>query len=400
MTRRKNASRKPARPIEAIVPTTDEKSDRWPALTGLRGLAALAVFFFHAYTLAGAPATLPRPFAWLAQMGWSGVDVFFTLSAFLLTVPLLEAKRESVLAGPDLHAYATRRVARIVPAYYFQMFCLLAMAWIGVRSEIAWASPGFGELVAHLTFWLNAWPFVAPHVSPWWTLPVEMGFYLLLPWLATLLRPGRLRWIMILIVASLAYRFAVMHAGLPRGQEFMWTEHLPGRLHQFLIGMLAAYAFVQHRDLVARWTAVRADALGIVSALLFLILPALGYFADGRAFSGAPTASPLLLCWHLFASLLVALLILALVGGSRWLVRALASTPLQFFGWISYSLYLWHYPVLLAVREAQGGFVAIRGDFFPFLFLGLLFSVIAATASWWMIERPTQRWARRATMRT
>ncbi|MFT3805356.1 acyltransferase family protein [Arenimonas sp.] len=400
MTRRKNASRKPLRPIEAALPPLEERKDRWPALTGLRGLAALAVLFFHAYTLAGTPANLPQPFAWVTRMGWSGVDVFFTLSAFLLTVPLLEARRETAPAGADLRSYAMRRVLRIVPAYYFQMFCLLALAWFGIRNEAAWTSPGLGELFAHSVFWLNAWPFVAPHISPWWTLPVEMGFYLLLPWLATLLRPGRLRWIVLLMLASLAYRFALMHAGLSRQHEVMWVEHLPGRLHQFLLGMLAAYVLVHRREIIARWSAARADALAAMSMLLFLALPALGYFADGRAFAGAPVASPLLLCWHLFAGLLVALLILALTAGATWTGKALASAPMQFFGWISYSLYLWHYPVLLAVREAQGGFVAVKADFFPFLFLGLLFSVAAAGASWWMIERPTQRWARRATMRT
>ena len=399
MTRRKNASRKPVRPAEPIVPTAIENPDRWPALTGLRGLAALAVLFFHAYTLAGKPEALAWPAAWLVRMGWSGVDVFFTLSAFLLTVPLLEARREASSSGPDLRSYAIRRIARIVPAYYFQMFCLLALAWLGVRSEAAWA-PHAGELLAHFTFWLNAWPLVAPHLSPWWTLPVEMGFYLLLPWLVLVLRPGRLRWIVLLMVASLAYRFALMHADLTRQQEVMWIEHLPGRLHQFLLGMLAAFVLVERREWISRWSAARADALATMAIVLFLALPALGYLADGRAFPGAPTGNALLLCWHLFAGVLVALLILALTAGAARVGRGLASMPLQFFGWISYSLYLWHYPVLLAVREAQGGFMAVKSAFFPFLFLGLLFSVAIAAASWWMIERPTQRWARRATMRT
>lgn len=377
-----------------------EVPDRWPALTGLRGLAALGVLFFHVYNLSGKPEALPSPFAWLLQMGWSGVDVFFTLSAFLLTLPFLEARRDTATAKAGVRAYALRRIARILPAYYFQILCLLALAWLGVRSETAWEWPGFGELIAHLALWLNAWPLVSPHVSPWWTLPVEMGFYLLLPWLVGLLRPGRLRWIVLLIVASLAYRFALMHADLSRHQEVVWIEHLPGRLHQFLLGMLAAYVLVERRELIARWSAARADVLATMCILLFLALPALGYLADGRVFPGAPTASPLLLCWHLFAGVLVALLILALTAGAAWAGKVLGAMPLQFFGWISYSLYLWHYPVLLAVREAQGGFVVVKANFFPFLFLGLLFSVIAATASWWMIERPTQRWARRATIRT
>jgi peptidoglycan/LPS O-acetylase OafA/YrhL len=73
----------------------------------------------------------------------------------------------------------------------------------------------------------------------------------------------------------------------------------------------------------------------------------------------------------------------------------LSSAPLRFLGTISFSLYLWHYPVLLALREASGDYGALHADFWPFFWPGLLFSVLVAAASWWCVERPAQLWGHR-----
>ena len=67
-------------------------------------------------------------------------------------------------------------------------------------------------------------------------------------------------------------------------------------------------------------------------------------------------------------------------------------------GLVSFSLYLWHYPVLLALRDGLGGYVAVKADFWPFMFYGLLFALVVAMASWWLVERPAQARARRAKM--
>src|SRR5690349_3363657 len=80
----------------------------WPALTGLRGLAAAGVLVFHVAVVGGKLQDLPAPIAWLCGMGWTGVDVFFTLSAFLLTLPFVEA-RERGTPPPSLREYARHR---------------------------------------------------------------------------------------------------------------------------------------------------------------------------------------------------------------------------------------------------------------------------------------------------
>jgi peptidoglycan/LPS O-acetylase OafA/YrhL len=121
----------------------------------------------------------------------------------------------------------------------------------------------------------------------------------------------------------------------------------------------------------------------------------LGFPFVGRAFLGEPDPNPVLQCWHLYASLAVAVLLLTLAAGAPIVGRIFAWPPLRGLGLISYSLYLWHYPVMLAVRDALGGFNAVHADFWTYYFYGLLCSVLVALASWWMIELPAQSWGRR-----
>jgi peptidoglycan/LPS O-acetylase OafA/YrhL len=367
---------------------------RWPALTGLRGLAALAVFCLHAYYAAGSPDTLPAPVTWLFSMGGSGVDVFFTLSAFLLTVPFALAMLDAAPA-PDLREYARHRLLRIVPAYYAQIAILIGLAAVGVTQGWVWSGATLGSVLAHLTFYLDAWPLVAPHNPPWWTLPVEMWFYLLLPLFARCLQPRRWWWLLFGIAASLVYRYLLMRtgSGLTLGRQSNWGDQLPGRLHQFLIGMLAAYAYVRLKA-AGRLPAGRlADALGLISVVVFLALPALGFAVTGQVYLGLPNPNPFLQAWHLYASLAIAVLLIALAAGAPWLGRVFSWPPMRGLGLISYSFYLWHYPMQIAVRNSLG-YENVRNDFWTFYVYSLLISVLVALASWWMIERPAQLWGR------
>jgi peptidoglycan/LPS O-acetylase OafA/YrhL len=381
------------------APVRARSTELWPALTGLRGFAALSVLLLHAYLLGGTPASVPAPLAWILANGWSGVDIFFTLSAFLLTVPFVRAQA-GLAAEPSLQIYARHRLLRILPAYYVQLIILLALGLLGAETAMAWRSTTLGNVLANVFFLYNALPGIHAAVPPWWTLPVELGFYLFLPLFAKCLRPGRWWWLMIGIAASLAFRFWVMNAGLARSVEVGWADHLPGRLYQFLIGMLAAYAFV-HGEIRGGLPRGRmADALALAALLVFLLLPMLGYLSSDHAFSGAPERDPLLLCWHLYASVIVAVLLIALAAGAPLVGRVFASQAMRGLGLVSYSLYLWHYPVMLAVRESLGGYQAVRADFLPFFFYSLLFSLVVAGASWWLVERPAQQWGRQAKLAT
>ena len=156
------------------------------ALTGLRGVAAGFVFLFH-YHYFNPDIRLDQAvpvLGWVLQFplgfGFMGVDLFFVLSGFLLTLPFAAAR----LAGsepPALGRYFRRRFLRVFPAYYAQLFLIAAIgAWF-----LAWRPLSGTEWAAHAVMFFNVGPDpVRPLVGLWWTLPVELSFYLLLPGLA------------------------------------------------------------------------------------------------------------------------------------------------------------------------------------------------------------------------
>ena len=369
---------------------------RWPALTGLRGLAALGVLLFHVRAVGANAPGLSSPLAWLCGIGWSGVDVFFTLSAFLLALPFVEA-REAGQPEPPLREYWRHRAWRILPAYWVQVLILFVAALAGWKISY-WQSPDAGSLAINALFLYNLVPLAPAGLPTWWTLPVELGFYLMLPWFARLLTPSRWPWLLLAIVASLAWRWWVLHAGFSRPEEIAWAEHLPGRLHQFVLGMLAAWAVVRWRAWIGAFSVLQRDLLAVAAILVFLALPALALPYTGQPYGGGPMAPPSLLAYHLFSSLAVAVLLMALAGGPSRVARVLGAGWLQALGLVSYSLYLWHFPVLLALREALGGYQAVQASFGPFAFQGILYSLLVAAVAWWLVERPAQQYARRDKM--
>ncbi len=357
-----------------------------PGLTGFRGLAALWVFLLHAFTSAGTPDSVPTPIAWLFSMGWTGVDIFFGLSAFLLTLPYLRADQEAK-SLPDTRQYFRKRFARILPAYYLQCLILAGVFYWGFSKAVFWYEPTALGWLAHGALWINALPLVPAYVSPWWTLPVELGFYLLLPLLAKCLTDKRWWWLLIGVVLSLAYRYVLMHADLSRAEEIFWVDHLPGRLFQFLIGMLAAFFFMKWRAF-GFFQSIRArNILLFLAGSALISLPAMGWI-DGATYNGSPSAHPVLQFWHLFASLLIAIILIMLALGNNFVSRILNAAPLQWLGKISFGLYLWHFPVMLVLRENMGGMSEIRLDFLSYLIFSFLISATLAFLSWHWLEAP------------
>jgi peptidoglycan/LPS O-acetylase OafA/YrhL len=367
----------------------------WPALTGVRGLAAAGVLLFHVYYLGGGPQALPAPLAWLCQCGWMGVDVFFTLSAFLLSLPFVEA-RERGTAEPSLREYWRHRGWRILPAYWLQVAILFVLALAGARASY-WYAPNASSLAVNALFLYDLVPLANPPLPTWWTLPVELGFYLVLPLFVRLLTPTRWWWLLVAIAASLAWRWWVLHAGFNVAQANAWANHLPGRLHQFLVGMLAAWALLRWRTPLMALSPLQRDLLAVLSLLCLLALPLLALPVTGHPYAGVPLQGPLL-AWHLFSALLVAVLLLALASGPSRVARVFSLAGLQALGLVSYSLYLWHYPVLLLLRDALGGYQAVKAEPVSFAFYAVFFSLLAAAASWWLVERPAQQRARRDKM--
>jgi len=360
------------------------------SLTGFRGVAALFVFCFHySYFNTGIRLDLAVPVIgkllhFPFGFGFSGVDIFFVLSGFLLSLPFARASLAGSAHQP-LGRYYKRRVLRVFPAYYAQLAIILAVGgWF-----VTWHPLDATALLAHAFMFFNiGWNPVQPLVGIWWTLPVEFSFYLLLPLIAPFMRPGK--WMIILlggIAISFLYRvWAADHfADAPGGAVFLAASQIPGALPEFLLGASAA--------LLVQWLGLRTrirlsagllDVLFLAGAFLVglwfwqVTLPNGNYYWAGH--------------WNMLVAPLalglpLSVMVASLYLGSR-LGRWLFANPVVYYlGLISYSLYLWHFIVLQQAPLVFGeAYAALQGV--PRFLASLSLVVLAASVSYFLFERP------------
>lgn len=359
-----------------------------PVLTGVRGFAALWVLVYHVWVEATPRLMMlgPLDFTPLFSVGWAGVDIFFTLSAFLLTLPY--ASRQLAAApAPSLRNYWLRRVQRILPAYYAQMLVLVVLAALWGIGNV----PGIKQFVGNLLLLNNLGPFGVEPINPvTYTLAIEFSFYLILPVLALALRPGRWPWLALgAIVVTQAWRHWMLPLVIaePVPLRVIALEQLPGRLDQFVAGMLAAYAYSIAVAQGRLGDARRNDALLLGALLLFASLLWAIHYASSQYWDG----HPLLFVWHGLAGLATATILYASACGSPLARRLFDNMPLRWLGLVSFGVYLWHLPILHWLVQA-GVLRAIGGYGLPWLLpLVLALSCAIAALSYRWIELPFLR---------
>lgn len=326
---------------------------QWKAITGMRGVAALAVVAYHAAFLRIILGH-SGPMESIAFRGWFGVDFFFVLSAYLLSGPFL--------AGRPFHpaSYAWRRFARIAPAYWltFPLIAALANSWHYFRDQ-------WPDFLLHLTFLHGFHPNHILTVNPvYWTLAIELQFYLLLPVLALACKNGRWKWA--LPVALLLSVFWRLQSGDTASESFWIRNQLPGYAIHFVAG-ITARAFVPP----AKWAFLGA---AIVASALLLQPTGFHEFPwEATAFANL-TIRPLL-------AIGFAILIASLAQ-----TRAFTDPVSQAVGTMSYSIYLVH--VISQLYFAQ---YAWGTSWWALLVLPLACSA----AYYFVIEKPALRLLRR-----
>lgn len=344
---------------------------------------------FHAWG-ASEPRLMPVPvfgteidFTWFFASGWVGVDIFFTLSAFLLALPFAHATATQS-QQPRLADYLRRRCLRILPAYYLQLALVLGVTYL-VEGRLG-LTPR--ELGAHLLLWLNVGPApVTPLVAVTWTLPIEFGFYLLLPLLVPLLTPRRALWLMAgAIVCTFAYRYGMFLAIADDSvsEKVRLLEQLPGRLDQFMVGAITAVWVANRAGLGRRLSFLQTRALTLFGLGVFVVMFVLMYYNQMQYFDG----HPLLFSFHLGISVGIAALILALCSDQNRDLRVLASAPMVFLGTISYSFYLWHQLIIQWLMKQ-----AWVDHWSPYplpalLLVGGGLTIVVAWLSWRFVEAP------------
>jgi peptidoglycan/LPS O-acetylase OafA/YrhL len=337
---------------------------RLARIESLRALAALGVLIGHAWGAHyvfghGALRNLP---ARTIFGGGYGVYVFFALSGYLLYRPLAAA----TFGGErvDLRRYAINRLLRTLPLYYAVVVVLLVVQEGGGT---------LGQWWRFLTLTENLFRSTALTVDgPIWSLIVELQFYALLPFvafgLARVARGNRRNAALILLaggLAGVALRHLLInhrHTSDPRVIYSLLTTAF-----FFVPGMLLALVREVRLPRILR----HSDVWLLASLPVWLFI-----FEDYSRTS-----------WAAVASFLV-------VGGAALplrqgvLVRALDWRPLALIGVASYSLYLWHLPILESLTRHHG-----RG--WPLLAGGMAVSLLVAFASYRLIEAPFLRLRRR-----
>lgn len=359
---------------------------RLSAIDGLRGVAALAVLAYHAwlYSLPHvSSSTRETTFDAAAHELRLGLVLFFVLSGFLLFGAWVRSALDGG-AGPRLRAYALRRAARILPAYYVALAGALLLVWPidgtpGVRlppAEDLWLFAVLGQNFKESTL-LKLDP-------PMWTLTVEATYYVVLPVLGAAAlalrgRGGRLAQCAVplaLLASGVAWNWWIAGRGLPATV----SKILPAMAPYFAVGMLAAVA--AH----GRTTGPRARALLLGAGTLLVLGDAVWHWHGA---TDGSSALELRIVRDLPAAAGFALIVgAAATAAGR--ARILGSRPLSQAGVWSYGLYLWHVPVLVWLRSKG----LLPGDALPALAVALPPSLALAALSWRYVEGPSIAWAR------
>jgi peptidoglycan/LPS O-acetylase OafA/YrhL len=298
---------------------------RMPELDTLRGVAILGVLFLHGIYSSTNGMKFGGPARWfieITQPGWLGVNLFFVLSGFLITGILLDSKANSRYFAN----FYTRRALRILPAYY-SLLILLAIVHQG-----SWAYLGLCFFyLANVTTLFG----VPEDYGPLWSLAVEEHYYLLWPLIVHRLSRRNVGIVAVLIcVLTAALRALVFHSGHTAGiASFTWLV-----ADGLALGSLLA---VVVRSGLARAQLWRLSGFTVTFGIAAGLLGApFGILTRNSVLGAAFQHSVIHI---LFTGML---LVFLLVGTSHW--RGWVNIGwLQFFGYISYGLYLIH---LLAFR--------------------------------------------------
>jgi peptidoglycan/LPS O-acetylase OafA/YrhL len=330
-------------------------------IDGLRAVAVLSVVLYHAGVTA-----LPG--------GYLGVDVFFVISGFLITAIL---RRELVAGRFSLVGFYERRARRILPALFVVLAAVFVAGWflLGPRpyKDLARSAVATTMFISNIWFRRELNYFTpAADLYPLlhtWSLAVEEQFYIVFPLLLYAMRrwSDGLRVGAVLAVCAASFALSVSNVVYEAEARFFLS---PPRAWELGLGALLALARLPAGTHAARELIAGLGLLGIFGSVALL---------------GADTATTGLTA--LPACLGTAALIWAGTAQPTRVAAWLAWRPVVFVGLISYSLYLWHWPVLVFLRVWHASVDLPTAP----AAAGVLLAVLLATLSWAFVERPFRR---------
>ncbi|MCS4489117.1 acyltransferase family protein [Corynebacterium sp. ES2775-CONJ] len=358
---------------------------RVPGIDGLRGIAVMAVVFYHFFRSA-----MPG--------GFMGVDMFFVLSGFLITSLLV--REYSVLGRIDLKKFWIRRARRILPAAFIVLIITTALAGL-VGGD---PSVKLGEQFAGTLIFANNWTQIAASASyfadsgvqilaHYWSLAVEEQFYLIWPLIfVALMRMFKkigcaiLATVLVLGTASFAAMLALYDPAADPTRVYYGTDtHSFGLLMGvFLALIMTSTSADPHADSWPRNRNLLAGLPGVVVGVLSMIGLTTLFFvvSDTAAFTyrgGLVLAS------------LFTVLILAQVSSEVGILsRVMGTSVLRWLGERSFSLYLWHWPIVVLLQELNHQQMWAQHSEVIGL-LALITSLVISHLSYVFVETPVRR---------
>jgi peptidoglycan/LPS O-acetylase OafA/YrhL len=357
----------------------DDRHSRLRTIDGLRGVAALAVAFYHVD--AGARLSYgdwtPPWLTWLLHQGFLGVDVFFVISGFVIAYSV----RAAIYTPAFLGVFALRRFIRLDPPYWLAIALEIALIELTLRLGAGSASialPSVQQILAHLVYAQHVLGF-GDIIPIFWTLCYEIQFYLFFVGALVFGRSLRislhdridvraigLAALGLLFVTSILTRYDLLWVRIP-----LWLAL--NRWFQFFLGVLVWWVVAQKiraRYLIAAWAFLAAVVAGSGQSPMQVL----------------PIAVSALL-WISYAR--------------DRMASFLSSRPWQFLGAISYSLYLFHSSIGWRVVRAPD--VLLHLELPPLAILGVYLTAIASAiafswVAWRIWERPFQRLSRSASL--
>jgi peptidoglycan/LPS O-acetylase OafA/YrhL len=343
-----------------------------PELDGLRFYAFLGVFICHTLPFDGAfyrRFHLPIPWLWgaIAKSGAAGVDLFFALSAFLITSILLREREET--GGISLRRFYLRRILRIWPLYFLLIAVGVVLAHTMAKQSLPWY-----YVAGYLLFvgnWVHA-VFGRPEsiCSPLWTVSIEEQFYLIWPLLMKMLRRrGMIVAAIVTFLLATVCRVGFMLAGSSGG--FIYYGSV-SRCDSLALGILLALFAdrLPQPTRTVRWLLLTGGLLGWLASSAWLNEqpgPVDIRMVLGRLIVSLAAGAILYACLHSHSKL---------VRG-EWVVR---------LGKISYGLYMLHLTgilIMLSLFRPVWGWQLLATKA-----LGFVMTVILAMASYRWVESP------------
>src|ERR1700688_606512 len=361
---------------------------RIPELDGLRGMAILLVLVGHYFAVPGIGAASVLNGYWF-RLGWTGVDLFFVLSGFLIGGILLGA-RDSPYYFKTFYA---RRFFRIIPLYYawISIYIILSvLGWNFLSARVGSVQKVDISILAHFLFLQNFHEFLKGTVSFWWfsstwSLAVEEQFYLVAPLLVRYLPKRVLALVLVLVTfGAPILRFAIRN-GFSEGP---WLAYrlMPCRADSLAVGVLAALLW--NNPKARAWLEAHALVLYGLFAILFAGVAYLWRWYSDPLLPLTQTAG------YTWLALFFAVLLLLVLSRRASLLAALMRLGfLREIGGVSYCIYIIHTAVFLFCHQlllhALPEVTDVKAAAVTFLAAFMTYAI--AKLSWRFFEQPLLR---------